>query len=432
MAIVPRTIRRALKPVLAPMLLAWERMESGVSYDPTSAGIFSDPYETYDKLRSTDPVHRMRLINGWVLTRYEDVDMVLRDHRRFSKDDGIEDAYRSMLHHDPPDHTRLRSLVSKAFTPRSVRELHPRVQRIVDDLLGELDGKNRFDLIDSFAFPMPVIVIAEMLGVPSRDIDVFKHWSNDVSLTIEPSLREDQIRRVDKATEELYDYFEVIIEERRREPQDDMITALLNAEDEGDKLTHEELLGTLILLLVAGNETTRNLIGNGMLALLKNPDQLQRLRDNPELLDSAINELLRYDSPVQLDGRLVHNDVEVAGHRIRAGQRVLCSIGAANRDPSVFAEPDRLDIGRDEGSHIAFGRGIHHCLGAPLAMLEARAAFSAILDRFSSITLESEPVYREQVVLRGVEELWVEVEWSPGAQKLRSESELYAKSGRAL
>ena len=414
-AILPRSVRRALRPVLAPALLAWERMESGVSYNPTSASILNDPYATYDRLRARDPVHRMRLINGWVLTRYEDVDLVLRDHRRFSKDDGIEDPHRSMLHHDPPDHTRLRSLVSKAFTPRAVRELHPRVQRIVDELLDDLDGSKRFDLIESFAFPMPVTVIAEMLGVPAQDMDRFKHWSNDVSLTIEPSLSDEQIRRVERASEQLYNYFEGIIEERRREPQNDMVTALLNAEEEGDKLTHEELLGTLVLLLVAGNETTRNLIGNGMRALLKNPDQLQRLRDNPDLLDSAINELLRYDSPVHLDGRLVHNDVEVAGHRIRAGQRVLCAIGAANRDPDVFTEPDKLDIGRDERSHIAFGRGIHHCLGAPLAMLEARAAFSTLLDRFSSIRLVSEPVYREQVVLRGVEELWVDVEWSSGA-----------------
>ena len=410
MAILPRNVRRALKPVLSPVMLAWERMESGVSYDPTSAAILSDPYDTYDRLRAKDPVHRMRLINAWVLTRYEDVDTVLRDHRRFSKDDGIEDEYRSMLHHDPPDHTRLRSLVSKAFTPRSVRELHPRVHRIVAELLHDLDGRDRFDLIESLAFPLPVTVIAEMLGVPPQDMDRFNRWSNDISLTIEPSLRDDQIRRVQRATEELYEYFEGIIEQRRRNPQDDMITALLNAEDEGDKLTRPELLGTLVLLLVAGNETTRNLIGNGMRALLKNPDQLQRLRDNPDLLDSTIDELLRYDSPVQLDGRLVHSDVEVAGHQIRAGQRVLCAIGAANRDPSAFTAPDKLDIARSEKSNIAFGRGIHHCLGAPLAVLEARAAFSALLAHFSRIELIAEPVYREQVVLRGLEELWVEVE----------------------
>ena len=215
MVLVPRTLKRALRPVLSPALLAWERMESGVSYDPTSVSILSDPYDTYDRLRSKDPVHRMRLINGWVLTRYEDVDMVLRDHRRFSKNDGREDEYRSMLHHDPPDHTRLRSLVSKAFTPRAVRELHPRVERIVNDLLNDLEGKDRFDLIESFAFPMPVTVIAEMLGVPAKDMDKFKDWSNDISLTIEPSLRDDQIRRVQRASEELYAYFESIIEQRR-------------------------------------------------------------------------------------------------------------------------------------------------------------------------------------------------------------------------
>ena len=412
MAILPGSVRRALVPVVSSALLAWERVESGVSYDPTSASIRDNPYDTYDRLREKDPIHRMRLINGFVLTRYDDVDTVLRDHRRFSKNDGVVDEYRSMLHHDPPDHTRLRSLVSKAFTPRSVRELHPKVQRIVDELLADLDGKDRFDLIDAFAYPLPVTVIAEMLGVPPQDMDRFNDWSNDISLTIEPTLNDEQMRRVQHATDEFYAYFESIIELRRSHPQDDMVTALLNAEDEGDKLTHEELLGTLVLLLVAGNETTRNLIGNGMRALLKNPEQLQRLRDNPDMLDSAIDELLRYDSPVQLDGRLVHDDVEIAGQPIRAGQRVLCAIGAANRDPAAFSQPDKLDIGRSEKSHIAFGRGIHHCLGAPLALLEARAAFSAILDRFSDIELVAEPVYREQVVLRGLEELWVDVEWS--------------------
>ena len=431
MAIVPRAVKRALRPALVPVLLAWERMESGVNYDPTSASVKNNPYDTYDLLRAKDPVHRMRLINAWVLTRYEDVDTVLRDHKRFFKNDGREDEYRSMLHHDPPDHTRLRSLVSKAFTPRSVAELHPRVQRIVDDLLDDLDGKDRFDLIAGFAFPMPVTVIAEMLGVPAEDMDRFNHWSNDIALTIEPSLRDEQIRRVERASEEIYEYFEDIIEQRRLKPQDDMITALLNAEDEGDRLTHKELLSTLLLLLVAGNETTRNLLGNGMRALLKNPEQLQRLRENPDMLDSAIDELLRYDSPVQLDSRTVHNDVEVAGHRIRAGQRIICAIGAANRDPSMFTNPTTLDIGRSEKSHIAFGRGIHHCLGAPLAIMEARIAFSALLDRFSSIRLVSEPEYREQVVLRGVEELWVEVERDFTGGEGRTPN-LYAKSARAL
>ena len=410
MIVLSRVAKNALKPALVRALLTWERLESGVSYDPTSASVRNNPYDTYDRMRDKDPVHRMRLINAWALTRYEDVDMVLRDHKRFSKDDGSDMEYRSMLHHDPPDHTRLRSLVSKAFTPRAVAELHPGIQRIVDELLADLEGKDRFDLIEGFAFPLPVTVIAEMLGVPARDMDRFKDWSNDIALTIEPSLSDEQVRRIQQSSEELIEYFEGIIEQRRCQPQDDMITALLNAEEEGDRLTHEELLATLMLLLVAGNETTRNLIGNGMLALLKNPDQLRRLRDNPDMLDTAINELLRYDSPVQLDGRIVHDDVDIDGRRIRAGQRVLCAIGAANRDPSVFTNPNALDIGRREKSHIAFGRGIHHCLGAPLAILEGRVAFSALLERFPSMNLVSEPRFREQVVLRGVEELWVEME----------------------
>ncbi len=409
MVTVPRVVKNALRPAVISALTTWERVESGVSYNPTSDRIRNNPYDTYDRMRDRDPVHRMRLIDAWALTRYEDVDAVLRDHRRFLKDDS-SDIYRSMLNSNPPDHTRLRAIVSKAFTPRSVAGLHPRIQRIVGDLLDDLDGEDRFDLIEKFAYPIPITVIAEMLGVPSQDMDVFEDWSNDVSLVIEPYQTEEQESRVERASKELFEYFEGIMEQRRREPQDDMITALMNAEEEGDKLTHEELLGTLMLLLVAGNETTRNLIGNGMLALLKHPDQLQRLRDNPDLLDSAVNELLRYDSPVQLDGRIAHEDLEIAGTQIQAGERVISAIGAANRDPAVFTDPNVLDIGRREKSHISFGRGIHHCLGAPLATLEGRIAFSSLLDRFPSMSLVAEPEFREQIVLRGVEELWVEVE----------------------
>ncbi len=409
MVTVPRVVKNAIRPAVISALTAWERVESGVSYDPTSDRIRNNPYDTYDRMRDKDPVHRMRLINAWVLTRYEDVDMVLRDHRRFLKDDEIIE-YRSMLNSNPPDHTRLRAIVSKAFTPRSVAELYPRIERMVSGLLDDLEGEERIDLIEKFAFPIPITVIAEMLGVPSEDMDIFEAWSNDISLVIEPYQTEEQEARVNRASEELFEYFEGIMEQRRREPQDDMITALMNAEEEGDKLTHDELLGTLLLLLVAGNETTRNLIGNGTLALLRHPDQLQRLRDNPDLLDSAVNELLRYDSPVQLDGRIAQEDLEIAGTQIQAGERVISAIGAANRDPAAFTNPNAVDIGRREKSHISFGRGIHHCLGAPLAIMEGRIAFAALLDRYSSISLVSEPEFREQIVLRGVEELWVEVE----------------------
>ena len=268
-------------------------------------------------------------------------------------------------------------------------------------------------MVESFAYPLPVIVIAEMLGVPAEDRDRFKLWSNDIALTVEPTVNDEQTERIKSSSEELIEYFDSIIELRRTDPQDDLITALIAAEEEGDRLSHEELIAMLLLLLVAGNETTRNLIGNGMLALLKNPDQLQRLRDDPDLMDNAVNELLRYDSPVQLDGRMAIEDMEIRGKRIRPGQRVICLLGAANRDPSVFTDPDTLDIARQEKSHMSFGRGIHHCLGAPLALLEGRIAFASLLERFSAIQLLREPEYRDQVVLRGVRELWIEVEQSP-------------------
>ncbi len=401
-----------VKPVAKRILLAWERLESGVSYDLTSSAFIEDPYRTYEELRRKDPVHRMRLVEAWALTRYEDVQDVLIDHKRFTNAERNYDymQYRTFLDLDPPDHTRLRGLVSKAFTPRAVRELGPRIQGLVDELLDAVAGKDRIELISDFAFPLPVIVIAEMLGVPAGDRARFREWSYDIALSVNPLLNSEQIERVQQATEELFDYFEGIIEQRRQAPQNDLISALLAAEEEGDRLTHEELLSTLVLLLVAGNETTRNLIGNGMLALLKSPAQLQRLRDHPQLLDSAINELLRYDSPVQIDARNAIDDVEIGGKRIAAGQRILAIVGAANRDPKVFANPDELDIGRDEVSHLSFGRGIHYCLGSPLAILEGRIAFTSLLERFSSIRLVSDPVFKEQIVLRGVEALWVEVE----------------------
>ena len=401
-----------VKPVAKRILLAWERLESGVSYDLTSSAFIEDPYRTYEELRRKDPVHRMRLVEAWALTRYEDVQDVLIDHKRFTNAERNYDymQYRTFLDLDPPDHTRLRGLVSKAFTPRAVRELGPRIQGLVDELLDAVAGKDRIELISDFAFPLPVIVIAEMLGVPAGDRARFREWSYDIALSVNPLLNSEQIERVQQATEELFDYFEGIIEQRRQAPQNDLISALLAAEEEGDRLTHEELLSTLVLLLVAGNETTRNLIGNGMLALLKSPAQLQRLRDHPQLLDSAINELLRYDSPVQIDARNAIDDVEIGGKRIAAGQRILAIVGAANRDPKVFANPDELDIGRDEVSHLSFGRGIHYCLGSPLAILEGRIAFTSLLERFSSIRLACDPVFKEQIVLRGVEELWVEVE----------------------
>ena len=405
-------VSNMVRPVAMQVLLARERLESGVAYNPVSGEVARDPYAVYRRLRDRDPIHRMRLIDAWVLTRYEDADAMLRDHERFAAENRrfYDAGLTTMLDLDPPDHTRLRALVSRAFTLRSVSRWHGRVQKIADQLLDAVSGHDRFDLIAALGYPLPVTVIAEMLGVPAEDMDRFEGWSNDIALVVEPILAPAQVDGVRRASEELCAYFETILEARRREPRDDLVSALLAAEEEGDKLTREELLSTMLLILVAGNETTRNLIGTGMLALLRHPDQLRRLRDDPELLEPAVDELLRYDSPVQLDGRVVRENMEMGGKRLRAGQKVIALLGAANRDPDAFENPEALDIGRKGKSHLSFGRGIHYCLGASLALLEARIAFRGLLDRFPSIRMAAEPRYRDGIVLRGVESLWIEVE----------------------
>ena len=392
------------------VLLTWERMESGVAYNPLSPALRADPYPLYEELRRKDPVHRMRLQDAWVLTDYADVDTVLRDNRRFGNA-GREFGYIpqvSMLDLDPPEHTKIRALVSHGFTPRSVATLEQRIRETVTGLLSNVEGKGRFDLIAELAFPLPVIVIAEMLGVPPQDREQFNEWSNTVSLIVDPLLDERQIRQVQQAVDEVFAYFEAVAEERRRAPQDDLVSALVTAEVDGERLERDDLLVNLLLVLVAGNETTRNLIGNGTLALMRNPDQFRRLRDDPSLLNGAIDELLRFDSPVQLDSRIARSHVELRGKRIVPGQRVICLLGAANRDPQAFPGADRLDVGRPAANHLAFGRGVHYCLGAPLARLEGRVAFEALLPRLSSLRLSEEPRYRDQVTLRGLESLWLE------------------------
>ena len=417
MGVIFKVVERIAMPVVVRARLARELRESGVAYDLTSDEIRTDPYATYRRLRSVDPVHRMRLVDAWALTRYQDVEAVLRDHKRFANAGRIlvETIPLSLLDIDPPAHTRLRLLVSKAFTPRAVAKLGARIQEMADELLDAVAGKDRFDLIAALGYPLPITIIAEMLGVHPRDMDRFEQWSHALALSVDPMLGRDQIRAIERAQQEAYAYFETIIADRRGQPRDDLVSALIAAEEEGDRLSHEELLSVMLLILVAGNETTRNLIGNGMLALLRNPDQLQRLREQPELLDSAVDELLRYDSPVQLNGRAALQDVELGGKRIRAGEVVLSLVGAANRDPEVFADPESLDIGRREKSHLSFGRGIHYCLGAPLALLEARIAFAGMLKRFTSIRLALEPRHHQGVVLRGVEQLWIEVSRPAGS-----------------
>ena len=412
------SIQKAIRSVVVGAMLARERWQSGVAYNPLSRQTAQDPYPVYAALRDRDPVHRSALMNAWMFTRHADIDTILRNHRRFSNDPrkgslssrqraGLPaDEEFTMLFLDPPDHKRLRALVNKAFTPKAVNALEPHIRSLLGTLLDDIDDPAGFDLMQAVAQPLPVIVIAEMLGVPPEDRAQFKIWSDQRARTLEPSIDARERALADAANKSLNNYFRPIIEERRAAPQDDIVSALAQAEEEGDRLTELEMLNMLRLLLIAGNETTTNLIGNGVLALLRNPDQMQRLRDDPSLIPSAVDELLRFDSPVQTDFRRALEDCEVNGFPLKKRDNIVLLLGAANRDPDVFDDPDRLDVGRGDRSHLSFGRGIHHCIGAPLARLEGRVVLEMLLERFSQISLSSEqPRFRNSIVLRGLESL---------------------------
>ncbi|MDH3306488.1 MAG: cytochrome P450 [Acidimicrobiia bacterium] len=387
----------------------------------------ANPHPLYDRMRAEAPVYRgVGPITGrgfWFLTRYDDAVSALRD-RRIGKevekhipdvvleqdDSGLDVFGRSMLFVDPPDHTRLRRLVAKAFTPRAIASLEQRIAAIADDLLDSLEGRPSIDLIDDFAFPLPVTVIAELLGVPVEDREKFRRWTKTL-------LFADTIEHAQVAGFEFIAYMNDQIDQRRSQPADDLITHLVHHEDEGDRLDHAETLSMILLLLIAGHETTVNLIGNGMLALLDHPDELQRLRADPGLVAGAIEEMLRYDGPVEIATiRWAFEDVEIGGVTIPAGEIVVPVLSAANRDPAVFENPGRFDASRPDNRHIAFGSGIHQCLGAPLARLEATVAFPRLLAR--AVRLEAgcdtdDLPWNEALFLRGVK--WMPlnvVEWA--------------------
>ena len=391
-----------------------------VQFNPMDPAFVADPYPTYHRLRTEDPVHHSPL-GFWVLTRYPDVMAMLRDPRLIKEPIAAFVAARfgmaapppglglSMLDRDPPDHTRLRGLVSKAFTPKALESLRPHIQQIVDDLLADAAGKGQMDLIEEFAYPLPVRVICEMLGVPVKDHERFKAWGLDIARGLDaimlPPDSEVGQRSV-SGRRALAEYFRALIAERRAAPRDDMLSALIAAEEAGDKLNEEELLATCILLLVAGHETTVNLIGNGTLALLRHPDQLQKLRESPGLIATAVEELLRFDGPVQRTARIPSEDITIGGRTIPKGDMVMPFLGAADRDPAQFPDPDRLDITRADNRHIAFGMGIHFCLGAPLARMEGQIAINALLARLPKLALATDrPQFRQSLTLRGLQAL---------------------------
>jgi cytochrome P450 len=390
---------------------------SDFTFNPMAPEFVADPYPTYHRLRAEDPVHQSPL-GFWVLTRYEDVVSVLRDPRLIKEPIAAFVAARfglaapptgmglSMLDRDPPDHTRLRGLVSKAFTPRVIERLRPHIQQIVDGLLDRVEADHGMDLIEQFAYPLPVIVICEMLGVPVADHERFKGWGLDIARGLDAIMLPPDspvAQRSVNARHALADYFRELIAERRADPRDDLLSGLIAAEEAGDKLNEDELLATCILLLVAGHETTVNLIGNGSLALLRHPDQRRRLQDDPGLIVTAVEELLRFDGPVQRTARIPSEDVTIGGKIIGKGEMVMPFIGAADRDPAQFPDPDRLDIGRADNRHIAFGWGVHFCIGAPLARVEGQIALNTLLRRRPKLALATDrPEYRQSLTLRGL------------------------------
>jgi cytochrome P450 len=385
--------------------------------------VLANPYPLYHRLRSEDPVHWDPFLHAWVVTRYADVVTVFQ---RFSANrtptpeqltalglSALTPLARVMVHQmlflDPPAHGRVRGLASRAFTPRRVESLRSHIQNITDSLLDAVQDKERMDVIKDLAYPLPAIVTAEMLGVPSSDWEQLTAWSADFAQVLGNFQHNpERAPRVIRSLEEMSAYFRAAVRDQREHPREGLINALLTAEAEGDRLTEEEVVANTIVTMVGGQETTTNLIGNGILTLLRHPDQLERLRNDLSLIPSAVEELLRYESPSQHTARLAPVDVVLGGKMIRKRQAVIAVMGAANHDPERFPDPDRLDLARQDNRHVAFAWAAHFCFGAPLARIEGQVAFEAVLRRMPDLKLEPGPVtWRENLGLRGLTALHV-------------------------
>jgi cytochrome P450 len=414
-----RAILRPLRWLAHYPTLAWNvYVRKSVGHP----GFVTNPYPLYRKLRERDPVRRDPLAPVWILMRYDDQFMMLRDSR-FKKDPfasirlppqareqldvPMADAFRasletvSMLFLDPPEHTRIRAIFTKTFTPRRIENLRPRIQRMCDEILDRAVARGRMELMGELAAPIPVTVIAELLGFPPADYAKIKKWSDEMAdaLGLNPTL--EQQARAQQAREELRAYFEIVVEHLRRVPGDNLLSALLAPEV--DVMKPDELFANSVLLLAAGHETTTNLIGNGMLALLRHPAQLDDLRKHPEIIHTAIEELLRYDPPVQWTSRVAGETIEMRGRTLNRGDICLASVGSANRDPAVFKDPDKLDLRRQENKHLSFGTGIHFCLGAALARMEAEIVIGTLVRRFPNLKLVTKrPRWRKGITFRGV------------------------------
>jgi len=396
--------------------------EEEIFLNPFEPGFFDNPYDQYRRLRELRPVHKSP-VGPWTLTRYEDCSRLIRDPTTsvevanavedqrstlFTNEERQERGSLAILNLDPPDHTRIRRLVQKAFTPRRVEALMPRVQALVDEMLAAVEPSGRMDVIGDLAFPLPFAVISEMLGMPEADRDQLRGWSHTLVKTLEPLTTPEDLPEMFAAGDAMIEHVTNAIEWKRRSPADDLLSAMIAAEEEGDRLTTEELIAQVVLLFIAGHETTVNLIGNGTLALLRNPDQLALLRERPDVIGNAVDELLRFDSPVQFTRRIALERLEIDGNVIEPGSFIFTILGAANHDPEHFGpDADALDLTRRDAPHnISFGGGIHHCLGAVLARAEARVAIGTVASRYPNIALDTDtPAWNGRLVLRGLDAL---------------------------
>ncbi|MCX5559368.1 cytochrome P450 [Streptomyces sp. NBC_00038] len=403
-------------------------LETPQAFDPWDPAFLADPYPAYEELRARGRVHYFEPTKQWLVPHHADVSALLRDRRlgrtyqhRFTHEDFGRTAPspehepfhvlndHGMLDLEPPDHTRIRRLVSKAFTPRTVEQLKPYVDQLAGELVGRLVAAGGGDLLTDVAEPLPVSVIAEMLGIPESDRAPLRPWSADICGMYEMNPSQETAAKAVRASEEFTAYLLGLIEARRKEPGEDLISGLIAAYDDGERLTEQEMISTCVLLLNAGHEATVNATVNGWWALFRNPGQLAALRADHSLVPTAVEELMRYDTPLQLFERWVLDDIEIDGTTIPRGSEIAMLFGSANHDPAVFTAPEELDLSRPDNPHISFSAGIHYCIGAPLARLELTASLRALLSQAPTLTLAAEPVRKPAFVIRGLEGLRVEL-----------------------
>ncbi len=410
---------KIIKPLIINTLALAEKVRSGATYNPLSKNVMQNPYPVFADLRENSPIHRSLLTGCWIVSRYSDTESILKDHENFSNNPGLRrdrkgrvlppgpDDY-SVLLVDPPHHTWLRKIVNKGFSYQAIMEREPMIRNVVENLIDNISNPKDFDFMKEVARPLPMIVITRMLGIPDEDRKKIKKWSGDRAQLLELTVSQKEGKEGVAAGKAMAGYFTSLCEKRQLQPAKDITSLLVHESEDGKALSLKEAVDMLTVLLVAGNETTANLMGNGMLALLKKPDQVDLLRKNPsaDMIQKAVREMLRYDGPVQKDFRIARNNFKIRRVSIQKGDGLILLIGAANRDPEVFERPDEFEITRTGPRHLAFGRGIHHCVGSGLAQLQTQILLEILLKKFKVLELTDKiPRFQNRTVVRGLQSL---------------------------